>query len=138
MRTYPSASHPEVSVVLPEGRLDAEAAPALDQAISALEAVGAQRVIVNLSSCTYISSSGLRALISHARRLRLIGGDLKLCCPSPRVMRVLDIAGLDAVLSISSSEAGASEAFSHLTGQLSGEQYSTQTATSSDLPGRKA
>jgi anti-anti-sigma factor len=138
MRTYPSALRPDVSVVLPEGRLDAEAAPALDQAISALEALGAQRVIVNLSSCTYISSSGLRALISHARRLRQVGGDLKLCCPSPRVMHVLDIAGLDAVLNISSSEADASGAFSSLASSSSGGRSTASAAPSPDLASRKA
>ena len=122
MRTYPSALHPDVSVVLPEGRLDADAAPSLDAAISALEALGGQRVIVNLSSCIYISSSGLRAIISHARRLRQAGGDLKLCCPSPRVLHVLDIAGLDAVLSILSSEAAAVAAFSAPASTTGGEQ----------------
>jgi len=128
MRTYPSASHPEVSIVLPEGRLDAEAAPALDEAISALETLGAQRIIVNLSSCTYISSSGLRTIISHARRLRRVQGDLRLCCPSPRVSHVLDIAGLDAVLCISSTEADASAAFSSSVNSASGEPSAASTA----------
>lgn len=133
MRTYPSASHPDVSVVLPEGRLNAEAAPALDAALSGLEALGAQRIIVNLSSCIYISSSGLRAIISHARRLRQLGGDLKLCCPSPRVMHVLDIAGLDAVLEISVSEADASDAFSPLASASSGPQSTGRARPPSGL-----
>ena len=133
MRTYPSASHPDVSVVLPEGRLNAEAAPALDAALSGLEALGAQRIIVNLSSCIYISSSGLRAIISHARRLRQLGGDLKLCCPSPRVMHVLDIAGLDAVLEISVSETDAADAFSPLTSASSGQQSTGRARPPSGL-----
>lgn len=134
MRTYPSASHPEISVLLPEGRLDAEAAPALDEAISALEVLGARRIIVNLANCTYISSSGLRAIISHARRLRQAQGDLKLCCPSSRVMHVLDIAGLDAVLCISPSEADASAAFSS-EANSTGSESSAVSGSPQSLPG---
>jgi anti-anti-sigma factor len=98
-------------VIAPEGRLDANASPALDQAVSALEKGGANAIILNLEGCTYISSSGLRVILIHARRLRQIHGDLKLCCPPPKIARVIEIAGLDAVLRVFPSEVAAAEAF---------------------------
>jgi len=65
-------------VVLPEGRLDALASPALDDALDSLEAQGARQVVLNLRETGYISSSGLRVILIHARRLRQANGGLNL------------------------------------------------------------
>jgi anti-anti-sigma factor len=91
--------------------LDAEASPLLDREILALEASGSKKVVINLQRATYISSSGLRVILIHSRKLHQAGGDIKLCCLEPRLQRVMSIAGLDSVLAIFPQETDASDAF---------------------------
>jgi stage II sporulation protein AA (anti-sigma F factor antagonist) len=111
VRSYPSAVNPDIAVVLPEGRLDAMASPVLENTLASLESQGAKQVVLNLHETSYISSSGLRAILVHARRLRQAGGDLKLCCLGAKVARAVQIAGFDAVLEIFANEGLAAEAF---------------------------
>ena len=111
MRNYPSSLNPDVAVILPEGRLDAQASPALEDALASLESRGAKQLVLNLRQTSYISSSGLRVILIHTRRLRQAGGDLKLCCLVDKVARVMQIAGFDAVLGIFADENLAVQAF---------------------------
>jgi anti-anti-sigma factor len=111
VRSYPSALNPDVVVVLPEGRLDALASPALESALASLESQGAKQLVLNLRETSYVSSSGLRVMLIHARRLRQAGGDVKLCCLTDKVARVMQIAGFDAVLAILPHEDLAVQAF---------------------------
>lgn len=111
MRSYPSAANPDVSVVLPTGRLDALASPDLENALSSLVSKGAKQLVLNLRETSYISSSGLRVILIYARRLRRAGGDLKLCCLGDKVARVMQIAGFDAVLDTLDDEDLAAQAF---------------------------
>jgi anti-sigma B factor antagonist len=111
VRSYPSALNPEVAIVLPEGRLDALGSPLLEDALNSLESKGAKQVVLNLRETSYISSSGLRVILVHLRRLRRADGDLRLCCLSDKVARVMQIAGFDAVLDILANEDLAVQAF---------------------------
>ena len=110
MRSYPSALSPDVVVLLPEGRLDAMASPGLETALASLEAQGVKQLVLNLRETSYISSSGLRVILIHARRLAQTGGGLKMCCLADKVARVIEIAGFDAVLSIFADEDSAAQA----------------------------
>jgi anti-sigma B factor antagonist len=111
VRSYPSALSPDIIIVLPEGRLDALGSPSLEDALNSLESKGAKQLVLNLRETSYISSSGLRVILIHLRRLRKAGGDLRLCCLSDKVTRVMQIAGFDAVLGIFASEDLAVQAF---------------------------
>jgi anti-sigma B factor antagonist len=87
------------------GRVDASNASELDQALRALEAEVDGAITVDLADATYISSSGLRyLLLSHRRQLSKEGAGpgpvLHLCHVPPRILRVLQIAGLDHILSV--------------------------------------
>lgn len=111
MRSYPSALNPDVAVLLPEGRLDALGSPLLDRELALLHGQGRKQIVVNLGRTTYISSSGLRVILIHARQLRRAGGDLKLCCMTGKVERVIRIAGFDTVLDSFADEDSAVKAF---------------------------
>ncbi len=100
-----------VVILVPEGRLDANAAPELEDAFDSLEAQDVRRIVVDFGQSRYISSSCLRVLIVRARRLRERGGDLKLCCMPEAVAKVFEIAGLGAVFDIATTEAAAIQAF---------------------------
>jgi len=114
VKSHPSEHKADVFIVLPQGRLDALAAPELDKALISLEEKGTLQIVVNFSQTSYISSGPLRIMLVHTRKLRQAGGDLKLCCLSDKVAQVLHIAGLDVVFDILPTEELAVQAFSSL------------------------
>ena len=111
MEIRPSEHSADVLVLLPEGRLDAQAAPGLEDAFATLRGEGRGQIVLDFSESRYISSSCLRVMLVHVRKLREAGGDLKLCCLSDRIAKVFDIAGLDAVFDIFAAEEQAVQAF---------------------------
>ena len=111
MRSSPSRYNADVLVVTAEGRLDALAAPDFEQTLAQLEAQGRVQIILDLGRATYLSSSCLRVMLIHLRNVRCAGGDIKLCCPSNKVARVLDITGFDAILRVLPTEELAARAF---------------------------
>ena len=102
---------PDIIVVSPEGRLDAQAAPRLDRELADLCNRGEARLVLDLSRATYVSSSCLRVFLMCARRLRRAGGDLKLCGCNVKVADVLHITGLDRILDVAADQAQAVRTF---------------------------
>lgn len=89
--------------VRPVGRIDASNAVDLDAALQALSSQGVNTIWLDLSSVTYLSSSGMRVLLLAHRRQQARGGRLLVCHASPRVARVLCMAGLDRILDLCDS-----------------------------------
>jgi anti-anti-sigma factor len=111
VRSYPSPLCSDIFVLVPEGRLDALGSQPLGEELTRLHSEGHSQFVLNLSHATYISSSALRIILIHTRQLRQAHGDLRLCCLSDKVARVLQIAGFDAILDIFPDEGLAIEAF---------------------------
>lgn len=97
-----STSDPEINVeklkravlVTVEGRIDSSNASMLDGTLKENMNEGYSNVIVNLSAVDYMSSAGLRALVSASRECRKKRGDLVISTPSTRVAEVFELAGL--------------------------------------------
>lgn len=91
-----------VKVVHAQGYLSGLAAAELDRYLGELLAGrGPHKLVLDLSAVTEMSSAGLRAVISAAKRARSQkGGDLRLVAPNRRVTEVLELAGLVAVIPI--------------------------------------
>ena len=68
--------------------------------IAAKFAVGAQVVIADMTATTFCDTSGTRALVLACRHGAAVGSELRLLLPGPRVMRVWELLGVDAVLPI--------------------------------------
>jgi anti-sigma B factor antagonist len=68
-------------------------------------------VVLNLAETEYIDSSGLGTLLRLYGVLRAVGGGLKLCQLSPKVLRVLEISHLRSFFPPYGSEAEAIQAF---------------------------
>ena len=64
------------------------------------EAVGgaATTVVVDLSACEFLDSSGLGAVIAGLKAARQAGGDLRIARPTPSVLTVFKLTNLDRVL----------------------------------------
>lgn len=82
------------------GEIDLATVSSLRNAITHSIQAGARHLTVNLDHVTYIDSSGLGALIGAHKRLHATGGTLRIRCSQDRVLRLLQITGLDRVLTI--------------------------------------
>jgi anti-sigma B factor antagonist len=89
-----------VQVVKVSGRVDSSNAPQLDQKLKELRNEGHENLVLDLSEVEYMSSAGLRAIVSALRDCKKHGGDLCLVSPSPRVAEVLELAGLTSLFSV--------------------------------------
>jgi anti-anti-sigma factor len=94
------------------GRIDASAAPAVNRSVREAMAEGNNRIIVDLREVTFLSSSGLRALLLLARELRREGGDLLLCSLQPQVAEVFHLTGFDQIFQLHHTREEAASAFS--------------------------
>ncbi|MGB8644580.1 MAG: STAS domain-containing protein [Anaerolineae bacterium] len=103
-------------IVHPQGRMDAARAPALEQELRQQLAHGHHRLIVDLSKTTYISSNGLRVLLAAHKTAQQDGGSLKLCCLSPRLLEIFEMAGFDQIFEIYEDRNAAENAFAKVGG----------------------
>lgn len=81
-------------VVKPHGEIDAVTAPKLGRRLLLLADEGKTWVVVDLSSVTFIDSTGLGVLLNALRSLGRRDGRLVLVCPNDRVLRPFQITGL--------------------------------------------
>jgi anti-anti-sigma factor len=86
--------------VAPQGRLDTFSVPPFEQVLSEHLDAGRSRLIVDLAAVTYVSSSGLRALLSARRRARTAGGDVVLCSMAPRVREIFEMVGFISLFNV--------------------------------------
>ncbi len=89
-----------VSLMEVSGRVDSISADELHQALAKAIDDGRTKVVVNLESVEYMSSAGLRELVSALKQVNKMNGDLRLANPSPKVMEVLELAGLDTIFKV--------------------------------------
>lgn len=79
------------------GRVDSSTAPDLEEALQGRLDSGRYNLVLDMSDVNYLSSAGLRAMVSALRTCKRKGGDVRVADPSERVQEVLELAGLDAL-----------------------------------------
>ena len=82
-----------VTVVSPTGRIDSTTSPVLDSHLQALAKAGDHRVVIDFSGVDYISSAGLRVILSLAKRVKEARGKLALAAMGDSVRQVFELAG---------------------------------------------
>ena len=100
-----------VSVMTVKGRVDSATAPDLENALKQLVEGDKTQIVLDLKDVEYMSSAGLRAMVSTLKSVKRVNGDLRLCTPSPRVAEVLRLAGLNSIFSIYPAQADAVGSF---------------------------
>lgn len=90
----------KVWVVTPSGRLDDTQSRHLVSALSNQLELGHRSLILNMAGVEYVSSAGLKMLVSVWQRVRDLKGDLVLVGLVPRVREVVQMIGLDLVFTI--------------------------------------
>jgi anti-sigma B factor antagonist len=87
-----------VSVVAIEGSVDGLTADTLMTALQEHLETGNSRIVADLSAVEYTSSAGLRVLLATVKAARSRGGDLRLACVTPAVLKVLALSGFTSIL----------------------------------------
>lgn len=81
-----------------EGRLDTITAPELEQALSE-ELADVKALVFDLSGLEYISSAGLRVLLSTQKKMNR-QGTMKLTGVNENIMEIFEITGFCDILTI--------------------------------------
>jgi anti-sigma B factor antagonist len=83
-------------VVTPQGELDLTTVPQLEQRL--LRALGDSDTVLDLSSVTFIDSTGIALLVAVSKAARENGWRLELRDPSPHVERLINLTRVDDLL----------------------------------------
>jgi anti-anti-sigma factor len=100
-----------VSVVAVAGRVDSATAPDLENALKRLVEAEKTQIVLDLLGVEYMSSAGLRAMVSTLKAVKRVNGDLRVANPSSRVDEVLRLAGLSSIFAIYPSREAAISSF---------------------------
>src|SRR5450432_1548910 len=82
------------------GRLDTETAVDVELALQDLLGAGEREFLIDLTGIGYVSSAGLRVLLSLAKQLDGGKGSLRLCGLNAAVNQVFDVAGFSKLFAI--------------------------------------
>jgi anti-anti-sigma factor len=93
-----------------EGRIDAVCAPILETKLNELLQAGHTKIVVDFSRVDYISSAGLRFLLSATKKTQDAKGKLTIAAMHDEVMEIIKIAGFERILNIYPNEIQALEA----------------------------
>jgi len=87
-------------VMTPNGRLDAAAAQAFLDRLSSCIDGGETSVLLDLAHLDYISSAGLRVLLTATKRLQAGDGRFAVCALTPNVREVFQVSGFDTIIEV--------------------------------------
>jgi anti-anti-sigma factor len=87
-----------VTAIQLAGELDMATAPHLQTRIDELIAAGRCRILLELAELTFCDSAGLNTFIVGDRHCLLMGGWLRLTGARGHVARVIELSGVDEVL----------------------------------------
>ena len=88
------------------GELDQATANELRDHLQKAIEDGTSAVMINMSDCGFIDSTGLGVIVEAWKELQSRDGDspaLSICCPEPEVRRLLEVTGLDQAIAVRDS-----------------------------------
>lgn len=101
----------KVLVLKLKGRLDAVSSPGAEKKVFDFINDGERYLLMDFSEVDYLSSAGMRMLLSTTKKLKLLSGKLIVCHVTPNVMDVLKMSGFDHVLELTATQADALNKF---------------------------
>jgi anti-anti-sigma factor len=90
-------------VLAPTGRLDSEAAAEFEEQCVKVTGGETRTLIVNLSGLEYLSSAGLRTILSTGKALQAKEGKLVLCVPKGQTRTIIEAAGFHKLFLVCST-----------------------------------
>lgn len=92
-----------------DGRLDAISTPSLDTKLTDLIRQKRKKILLDFSQVDYLSSAGMRLLLSATKQLKNQDGKLVSYAMSEDVLEIIRMAGFERILNIYSNEDEASK-----------------------------
>ncbi len=97
-------------VLVPEGRLDSQSANDFEEKVLQFIDGGEKSILLDFSMVDYISSAGLRVVLTSARLQKGKNGNLAICSLVGTVKDIFRVSGFDAIVDIyADREAGISK-----------------------------
>ena len=94
----------DIKVAEMETRFDANTAQEAETALTKLVDGGSRKIVCDMSKTEFISSAGLRVLLSVAKQLQKLNGKIILCSLKPPVQKVFEMAGFTRIFETYGSE----------------------------------
>ena len=91
-----------VSIAI-SGRLDADSSPEAEKVVKDALGAEANRLLFNLGELEYLSSAGLRVLLSAAKEMRRRDGKIVLCALNEFVKEIFEVSGFQSLIRIEDS-----------------------------------
>lgn len=101
----------EVKVIHLQGILDHRTSPEAQEHLNELIGEDARKIIVDFTALDFISSAGLRVLLTTAKQLKPLGGEIRVCNLNDIVREVFEISGFVSIIKVFKSEAEALDGF---------------------------
>ncbi len=86
-----------VDIVSVTGRIDSATAPEFDNALKGLLERGRKKIVLDFTKLDYMSSAGLRAMLSALKAVKNGGGNLVLVNVNERVRDTLILVGFQSL-----------------------------------------
>ena len=104
MIEFTSRDENGVIIVEIEGKMNSGASPDTEKYLNDLLDKGATKILLNLGHLDFITSTGLRVVLSICKRLEKIGGKLIMCNPNLTVMDILKMSGFSQLFTVCDTE----------------------------------
>jgi anti-sigma B factor antagonist len=91
--------------------VDSNTAPTFEGELKSIIDEGQRNVVLELGGVEFMSSAGLRAMVSALKACRGGGGNLVIASPSDRVVEVMQLAGLTSLFNMYDDETAAVGSF---------------------------
>lgn len=101
----------EILVLHLTGRLDAISTPDIERKIFEYINAGQGKIVIDFAGVDYISSAGMRMLLSTTKKLKGLQGHLVLCAITTNVMDIFKMSGFDHILELTETQEEALKRF---------------------------
>lgn len=99
LEVQPSADG-TVQIVSLSGNLDAALAATLEAPLLGVITGDKNRVVLNLTNLSYVSSPGLRLFLASIKKAQKYNGDVRLAGVQPMVLKVLTVVGFHEIFTM--------------------------------------
>jgi anti-sigma B factor antagonist len=89
------------------GKLDTNTSPDAEKHLNKLMEEGTKKILINLEKLDYISSAGLRVLLSTTKQLQKTSGMMRVSNLNEVVQEIFDISGFSSIFNVFVTESEA-------------------------------
>ena len=90
----------DISIISLTGSLDTNTSKEAEDQINKLIEEGSIKLLIDLTDLDYISSSGLRILLSTSKKLKSLRGEMRICGLNETVNEVFEISGFTMIFNV--------------------------------------